>query len=158
MTIVITALASIASASLAVIFTHIFTVQRKRTDELIELKLKAYSDFLLAISHLVSARRAGKVEDELDELAKLNDAKTRICLFAEPKVVKAMCVFWERGGTLELEPEIVAFTELCHEIRATLGYKKYDLLVNDIKLSDVLFKLEPSRYSFKGRADSLSSG
>ncbi len=157
MSFLITGLASLLGASLAAIFTHIFTVNRKRKDDLTELKHKAYIDFLLAISKLVSARRKGETKDNVQDLASLNDAKTRICLFAEPDIVRTMHEFWDKGGTLEIEPEIIAFTRFCSEIRASLGYKRGDLYLNGVELSNLLFKLEPSKFSFATRNDSASA-
>jgi hypothetical protein len=87
------------------------------------------------------------IQNEIDELAKPNDAKARICICAEPPIIEALSEFWKSGGTLELEHEILAFTRLCIRIRESLGNKKNDILSSDI--SDTLFKLEPSTYSYK---------
>lgn len=85
--------------------------------------------------------------DELDELAALNDAKTRICICAEASVVEALVEFWENGGTLEQESEILAFTRFCMRVRESLGYTRYD--IHGLNISKTLFKLQPATYSFK---------
>ena len=111
------------------------------------MRLKAYGDFLQAASRLVAARRLGKKNDELEELAALNDAKARICVCAEAAVVEALADFWLAGGTLEREQEILAFKRLCVEMRESLGNRRHDVAM--LRLSDTLFRLEPSAFSFR---------
>ncbi|MGJ0489623.1 hypothetical protein [Methylobacter sp.] len=141
------ALLSFMSAVIVAVLGHFFSIKRKRRDELTELRLKAYADFINAASRLVAARRMGRIVDELDELAALNDAKTRICIYADAPVVKALVEFWKHGGTLEGEKEIIAFTRFCMRIRESLGNANSDL--QSIDISNTLFKLEPATYSFK---------
>lgn len=127
--------------------THNLTLRRKKYHDLSEFRIKAYIDFINAVTKLVTARRKGNIEDEINELAALNDAKTRICICAEAKIVKQLKEFWDYGGTLERECEVQAFTRLCLHIRESLGNKKYD--IHDLHISNVLFKLEPSDFSFR---------
>ena len=149
MTVLTASLISLCSAILVAILAHLFASKRKRTDELAEMRLKAYTDFINATSRLVSNRRLGKTEDNLDDLTALNDAKTRICICAEAPVVKALSEFWNAGGTLENESEILAFTRFCYYVRAGLGNKVDD--ITDIRISDTLFRLEPSKDSVQKR-------
>lgn len=144
---IVVALLSLCSALIVAVLSHLLSARRKQRDDLAEMRLKAYTDFINAASRLVAARRIGRTEDELDDLAVLNDAKVRICLCAEPAIVRALAKFWENGGTLEKESEILAFTHFCIRIRASLGGKDYDLQYSD--LSNTLFRLQPSTYSFK---------
>jgi len=144
---VITIILSLLSSILAAFLTHYLTLRRKKYDELSEFRIKAYVDFINAVTKLVTARRKGNIEDEVNELAALNDAKTRICICAETKIVKELKEFWEYGGTLERECEVQAFTRLCLHIRESLGNKKYD--IHNLHISNILFKLEPSSYSFR---------
>ena len=147
MSATIAALLSLLSALIVAVLSHVFTMRRNRQDELAELRLKAYADFINAASRLVAARRLGQVIDEIAELAALNDAKTRICVCANAAVIAALADFWEHGGTLERESEILAFTRLCMTIRESLGNSPREL--HGVKLSNLLFKLQPSTYSFK---------
>ena len=153
--VVLASLLSITSALIVAILSHVFSTKRKRRDELAELRLKAYVDFINSASRLVAARRMGRTADELDELAALNDAKTRICICAEIPVVEALAEFWEHGGTLERESEILAFTRFCMRVRESLGYTRYD--IHDLNISNTLFKLQPATYSFKQSNSSPSS-
>ncbi|MDE2420091.1 MAG: hypothetical protein KGO49_02770 [Gammaproteobacteria bacterium] len=141
----IPALFSLFGAILGVVLSHYYSNKRKRKDELIEFRLKAYSDFINATSRLTIARRNGQASDEVSELAILNDAKLRICICASAFVTKALIDFWDKGGTLEKESEILAFTRFCLCIRKDLG--NTEKLHFDI--SQTLFKLQPSTYSYK---------
>lgn len=138
---------AIISACLGAWLNHVFSIKRKRKDELAEFRLKAYVDFINAVSRLVNARRIGLIFDELDELTALNDAKIRICICAEAPVVESLVEFWKCGGTLEGELEILAFTHFCMQIRENLGNSNREIYALDI--SNTLFKLQPATYSFK---------
>lgn len=142
---------SLASAVVVALVAHWLADQRTRGNELASMRLKAYGDFLQAASRLAAARRLGKKNDELEELSALNDAKSRICVCAEAAVVEALGEFWLAGGTLEQEQEILAFNRLCVAMRESMGNRRNDIA--KLLLSDTLFRLEPSTFSF--RADRL---
>lgn len=129
------------------LLTHFLTEKRKRREELMEQKLKAYSDFINSVSKIIAARRLGQTENDTGELAILNDAKIRICICGDKSVVEALTEFWDYGGTLEREHEILAFTRLCMTIRESLGYNPHDIA--DLNMSNTLFKIEPSNFSFR---------
>ncbi len=141
----ISVFSSLLGVILGIVLSHYYTAQRKRKDELIEFRLKAYTDFINAASRLTIARRNGLIADEVSELAILNDAKLRICICADAFVVKLLVAFWDEGGTLEQESEILAFTRFCLGIRTSLG----NLEKLDFDISQTLFKLQPSTYSYK---------
>ena len=138
---------SFFTAVVVAVVTHFLSNRRKARDELSEMRLRAYADFVSATSRIVAARRIGKTSDEFDDLAALNDAKARICICAESTVVKALADFWKHGGTLERESEILAFTRLCTEIRKSLGASEAGL--QEVELSSTLFQLEPSGFSVR---------
>ena len=147
MTATFGAAVALASAFIGGLFGHFLAERKSRNDEIAKLRLEAYCDFIRAASHLVAARRSGRTKDDLSELSAVNDAKVRICISADGSVVEAMERFWMQGGTLEKEQEVLAFTQLCQAMRASLGNQR---LRQDIHLSDVLFKLEPATYSYRG--------
>lgn len=146
MTATLAALLSIITGLVGAAFGHALAERKSRNDELARMRLDAYSDFLKATSYLVAARRSGRITDDPTELGALNDAKARICVCADAPVVEALEAFWLQGGTLEKEQEILAFTQLCRSMRASLGR---DRLALDIGLTDILFRLEPSTYSYR---------
>jgi hypothetical protein len=94
------------------------------------------------------------MENNTADLAALNDAKSRIITSGHPEVVSALTDFWEKGATLEREHEILAYKRLIQVIRLSLGHKKNDLF--ELKISNVLFKLEPSSFSYRAK-QSVSS-
>lgn len=139
------AMLSGVAALLGVALGHILNVKRARVDELAAMRIAAYVDFVRSTSLLFTARRAGRTEDEIEELARLNDAKTRILLSANTSVLKSLERFWLQGGTLEKEQEIIAFRNLCDEMRVSLGKERVSLQMD---LAGVLFKVQPSTYSY----------
>jgi hypothetical protein len=147
MTILSVGLLSLVSAIIGALLTHFLSERRKRREELMEQKLKAYSDFINSASKIIAARRLGQTENDPEELAVLNDSKVRICICGDKSVVEALTEFWEHGGTLEREREILAFTRLCMKIRESLGYKAHDIA--DLMISNTLFRIEPSSFSFR---------
>lgn len=147
MTVALAAFFSIITGLVGALIGHALSERKSRTDELAKLRLDAYLDFIKATSHLVAARRTGRIQDELHELGALNDAKARICVCAGASVVQALERFWLQGGTLEKEQEVLAFTHLCRTMRESVGNDKLTL---DVRLSDILFRLEPSSYSYRG--------
>jgi len=147
MTTALTAIIALITGLIGAVFGHMLAERKSRRDELAKMRLDAYSDFIRATSHLVAARRAGRTKDELEELGGLNDAKARICICSDGHVVDALERFWLQGGTLEKEQEILAFTRLCRAMRASLGNEDLGL---GVRLSDLLFKLQPATYSYRG--------
>lgn len=148
---------SLLGVVVGAVLNHVFAEKRSRFDDLAQLRLTAYSDYLHATSHLAAARRLGKTEIEFAQLSALNDAKTRICLSGTIPVVKALTEFWLAGGTLEREVEILAFKRLCECMRGSLGNKQIGASV--LNFSDTLFQLEPSSYSYRAeKSNSASAG
>lgn len=148
LTALLVAMLSGVSALLGVALGHILSAKRARQDELAAMRMAAYADFVRSTALLFTARRAGRTEDEIEELARLNDAKTRILLSADPAVLKGLERFWLQGGTLEKEQEILAFRNLCDEMRVSLGKERVSLQMD---LAGVLFKVQPSTYSYKAQ-------
>ncbi|MFP8965054.1 hypothetical protein ACKC9G_00545 [Pokkaliibacter sp. CJK22405] len=150
MTLIFTLFGSI----LGILIGHYFATQRMQHSELTKFKLMAYADFFSATSRLSASRRIGNTSNEIEDLAKLNDAKNRILISGDVKVIHFMIEFIESGATLELESGILAFTRMTRQIRISLGHKKNDLM--DYDISNVIFKIEPSQYSY--RADQQRAG
>ena len=99
---IVTVALSLLSAVVAAVLTHRLTESRSRRSELADMQLRAYADFINAASALAVARRMGKVENELDQLATLNDAKVRLCISAPPPVLKHLSDFWLGGASLSI--------------------------------------------------------
>lgn len=159
------ALIGVAGTLIGVMIGDFLSYRRKRRDELHEMRLKAYSDFIHSASRIAVHRRTGRTEDETEELVALNDAKCRIIVSADAQVVKALIDFWkpahrDAGGTLETESEIVRFNMFCHVVRNSLRLpsdKKFDLIGAELRVSDALFHLEPSNFSYRKHCSDLAS-
>lgn len=146
---------SIASAVIVAILSHLFSEMRNRRNDLAQVRLSAYSDYFHATFRLMATRRLGETNITVEELAALNDAKARICLSADIPVVKALTEFWMAGGTLEREQEVLSFKRLCERMRESLGNEQIGATVLD--LSDTLFQLEPSSYSYRADKSNVNS-
>ena len=145
--ILASSLLSLLTAVLVAVLSHLFTSKRQRRNELAEIRLKAYIDFINATARLSVLRRRGAVKDDIEDLAILNGAKAVICICGHKEVIKELTEFWQQGGTLEKESELLSLKSLCFKMREGLGcdWKEIALL----EISDTLFKLEPSNFSFK---------
>lgn len=139
----ITALLSILGVVVGAFLQNYLAKQNNQQKQLLESRNKAYVDFLEAVSLVVAAQRMGKKERELEELAKLTNAKARICIFGEESVVRQLATFWAAGTSLETESEILAFTRFCLGIRKSLGLKDKEFLIGEV--SQLLFAIKPLR-------------
>jgi hypothetical protein len=147
---------SVIAAFIAAFVTHYLATSRMKENDLSKYQVEAYSDFIAAASRLAVSRRLGDSKNENVDLGALNDAKSRIITSGHLDVVKALIHFWEQGATLEREQEILAYKNLTQIMRSSLGHKKNDIF--DLKISDALFKLEPSSFSYRAnRAANKSS-
>lgn len=144
--------ASLITGFCAGLVAHKLASKRNRENDLSKFRLQAYSDFIGSASKIAASRRMGNVESDLEDISKMNDAKNRIILSGEKAVIESMIKFWKRGGTLEKESELLAFRDLTNNMRESLGHDRRDLF--GIELTDTIFQLEPSSYSF--RAEKIS--
>ncbi len=154
MTPLLVALISFTSAVIVAVVTHVLSKRRKSRDELSEMRLKAYVDFINSTSRIMANRRLGKKQDAIDDLTALNDAKVRMCLCAPPEVVEKLTEFWDQGATLEQEGEVLAFTRLCLTIRESLGNQP--MSGGRVEISNTFFRLQPSSFSFKADTRPIS--
>jgi len=139
-------LVSIALGIITAFVAHYLASKRSREKELLSFQILAYSDFISAVSDISVMRRQGNTENTPEVLTRLNNAKSRIIVCGEDDVVKHLIEFWESNATLELELGLVTFSRLLTSMRKSLGDKK---LGYHQGISNTLFKLEPSQYSFK---------
>ena len=117
-----------------------FNRKNQKAHNLSELQNSAYSDFLNAVSKIAVGQRNNQRNVVNDELSKLADAKSRICVYGDSNVVNHLAKFLRSGGTLQTEQEILSFTNLCMEIRKSVGMQDKDLFASDI--SQLLFSLD----------------
>jgi hypothetical protein len=114
--------------------------KNQKANNLSELQNKAYSDFLNSVSKIAVAQRKNQRDHVTDELSRLADSKSRICVYGDTNVVHHLAVFLRHGGTLQTESEILSFTRLCLEIRKSVGMQDKELYSSDI--SQLLFSVD----------------
>jgi hypothetical protein len=94
----------------------------------------------LLLEQFFKAQRQGKRDTVSDQLARLSDAKARICVYGDAEVISELAEFWRHGATLQTESEILAFTRICLKIRESLqvpGRK-----INSPDISQLLFSID----------------
>ena len=89
----ITALLSIFGVIVGAGLQWWFTRRGNEHKLLLEMRSKAYADFFESTARLVSNRRLGLKDGEAELLAKLTDAKTRVCIYGEEAVIRELAKF-----------------------------------------------------------------
>jgi hypothetical protein len=141
------AVVPLLTAATGAVLAYYFAIRKKKSDDLATLRFDAYTDFLAAVSTLSTARRLGKTDNEIDLVARLNDAKIRVCISGTIEVVSNLREFWLNGSTLERERELLAFNRLVLAMRKDVTGKSHGSA--DLRLHDVLFKIEPATFSYQ---------
>src|SRR5690606_37335972 len=80
------------------VFLQSYFLRRNQKDtRLAEWRNSAYSDFLNSVALVATAQRHGKRDVVTEQLARLSDAKARICVYGAPMVIKELAEFWRHG-------------------------------------------------------------
>jgi hypothetical protein len=137
----ITALLSILGVIVGAALQWWFARSGNEHKQMLELRSKAYADFFESTAQLVSARRLGKTEHEAELLAKLTDAKARICIYGEAAVIRQLAEFWSAGASFETELGILSFTRFCMNVRSSLGMSSDPSLSSEV--ASLLFGVIP---------------
>jgi hypothetical protein len=117
-----------------------FLRRNQKDTRISEWRNTAYTDFINAATLVATAQRQGKRDTVSDKLARLSDAKARICVYGDAEVISELAEFWRHGATLQTESEILAFTRICLKIRESLqvpGRK-----INSPDISQLLFSID----------------
>jgi len=132
---------SLLGVILGAFLTSYFSRRNQQDSRLSEWRNTAYADFLNATSLVATAQRHGKRDIVSEQLARLSDAKARICVYGDPKVINALAEFWRHGATLQTEFDLLAFKRVCLAIRESVGVQT-NLDSSDI--SQLLFSIDVS--------------
>ena len=116
-----------------------FNRRNQKDTRLDEWRNSAYADFLNAVSAVATAQRHGKRDVVTEQLARLSDAKARICVYGDTNVIHEIAEFWRHGATLQTESEILSFTRVCLAIRESAGAPG---LIYSPDISQLLFSID----------------
>jgi len=116
-----------------------FNRRNQKDTRLDEWRNSAYADFLNAVSLVATAQRHGKRDVVNEQLARLSDAKSRICVYGDKDVIHHIAEFWRHGATLQTESEILAFTQVCLAIRKSAGVSES---LHSPDISQLLFSID----------------
>lgn len=131
---------AILGVAVGALLHYFLTKRHQKENQVTEWRNKAYVDFLEAISVIVASQRKGDKKATIDQLSKLADAKSRICIYGEAEVIKQLAEFWRNGATLETESELLAFSRFCQKIRKSIGIKSDIEALEDI--TQLLFSID----------------
>jgi hypothetical protein len=132
---------SLAGVMVGAFLQSYFNRRNQKDTRIAEWRNSAYADFLNAVSEVAVAQRHGKRDVVAEQLARLSDAKARICVYGDTKVIHELAEFWRHGATLQTESEILAFTKVCMAIRDSAGVLGS---VHSTDISQLLFKVDVS--------------
>jgi len=114
--------------------------QAESNKKTIEIRTNAYLDFVNSVSEIASSAQHNQ-NRSLNQLQKLNQAKTRVVLIGSDEVVNAIHTFWSKFGSLDSEDAISSFSIIISAMRKDLSGGKS--LPNDI-LKEALFNKKQS--------------
>lgn len=139
-TIVLVPMIAIIGGITGTLLQAFFNRKNQEAYHISELQNTAYSDFLNAVSKIAVAPCNNKRDLVTNELSKLADAKSRICIYGASNVVNHLALFLRQGGTLQTEQERPSFIRLCLEMRKSIGMMDKELIASDI--SQLLFSMD----------------
>lgn len=118
-----TILISVCSLLLGAYLRHRFGRSAIQHQHLLEARGRAYTDFCQAYTALIAVQRTGEQEEEFEAIARVNDAKTRVCIFGSEEVVHHFENVRADGIRHETKEEMEALASLYVAIRKSLGIR-----------------------------------
>lgn len=117
----VTAIFSLIGVVVGASLQSLLARKNERAKQIIEWRNKAYTDFLEAVSVVATSQRKQNADVTNEQLSRLADAKSRICIYGEADIIKELAEFWRHGATLKTESELLAFSRFCLKIRKSIG-------------------------------------
>jgi len=107
----------VIGAALQYIFTRHLDSQRHH----MELRSKAYLDYLRNASELAQLRSQSSTDEVKQLLARTTDAKSRICLYGSRPTIEAFAKFERLGAVLITDEQLESFTNMVALMRQDSG-------------------------------------
>ena len=86
----------------------------------VEIRAQAYLDLVNSVSEIAGSAKHNE-DRNLEQLQKLNQAKTRVVLIGSNEVVEAVNNFWLEHGSLNSEEAISSFSVIVSAMRNNLS-------------------------------------
>jgi hypothetical protein len=121
------ALLPVSGIIVGAILQYVFNRGLEERRHLRELRTQAYADYIKGVSdvrHLVIQPQAGR---EREILARLTEAKVRVCLYAPMAVIDQLAAFERLGGTINTEAQQDAFARILVAMRGGKDAKAQEL-------------------------------
>jgi hypothetical protein len=113
----------IIGASLQYVFTRILDERRHHRD----LRTQAFVDYIQCISEIRHRFIQPQAPKERELLARLTEAKARICLYGSGNVVLKLAEFDRLGGIIDSHDQRDAFVHILLAMRGDRDAKQRDL-------------------------------
>ena len=140
-------IASITTIILA-FFNYRLSRRSDKSAKKTEVRTQSYIDFINCVSEIAIATKQGKKRVPL-LTHKLIDAKTRIAIYGDKKVIRQLAVFDRKFGLLDTEEAIDSFVSLISEMREdSIGKRNYDI---SVEIKQIIFGEKPLLMKERGR-------
>jgi hypothetical protein len=98
------------------------------------LRTSAYIDFLKCVGEIKVSAKERDARQFSEVLARLADAKTRICLYGSEKVVTALANFEHMGAVIKSADQRESFVRLVGAMRIDSGLRDRNLTNDEIEV------------------------
>ena len=119
---IVVALIGISGVLASAIVQYLLGSKMEKSKKQIEVKSQAYLDFLNAVSDIASSAQYSE-KRSVEQLQKLNQAKTRVILIGSKSVVEDLHVFFKDYGTLNSDDAYDSFSKIVKSMRNDLSGK-----------------------------------
>ncbi|OCH11870.1 hypothetical protein [Aliivibrio fischeri] len=119
---IVVALIGISGVLASAIVQYLLGSKMEKSKKQIEVKSQAYLDFLNAVSEIASSAQYSE-KRSVEQLQRLNQAKTRVILIGSKSVVEDLHVFFKDYGTLNSDDAYDSFSKIVKSMRNDLSGK-----------------------------------
>lgn len=113
----------VVGAGLQYLFTRVLEERRHDRD----LRTQAFADYVRCVSEMRHTFIQPQAPKEREMLARLTDAKARICLYGSGKVILKLAEFERLGGRVNSDAQQDAFVDVLLAMRGDGDAKQADL-------------------------------
>ena len=130
------ALIGIVGVLVGAIIQYSLTKRAEQTKHLRELRTSAYVDFIRAVAGIATSGKHNDAARQLEYTILLADAKARIAIYGDTRVVAAAAQFFRGTSALHTPEEMDAFLKIVAAMRSSAAGK---LALPEADLSQLLF-------------------
>ena len=119
---IVVALIGISGVLASAIVQYLLGSKMEKSKKQIEVKSQAYLDFVNAVSEIaISTKHTRNIS--VEQLQRLNQAKTRVVLIGSNKVIEDLNLFFKEYGVLDSDEAYGSFSQIVKSMRNDLSGK-----------------------------------